>query len=144
MVNANTTTTGNQTQKLQKVNADDLFSISIKPHEDGAHLSKEGLPKNVPMIEFILGKVKEELRKPESHMYTNSKGKYKPVYELINDNKDLRDLLKKLNLHLDHHYEKARLKELHQDNIRSHLHSQNHKQVPEEKKLEAQLKVNQK
>lgn len=144
MVNAKTSTTEKLPQKTPGEDEEDMYTISIRPQEIGLSNSKEGLQKNTPLLDFILNKVKEELRRPESHMYTNSKGKFKQVYELINDNRDLRELAKKLNLHIDHHYEKVKLKELHEENVRSQTKQIPHKQITEEKKLEARMKMNQK
>ena len=135
-------------EKTRKSEIDDEFGESLGISATGRgestrHLN-EGLQKNAPLLEFILKKVKDELEKPESDMYMNSKGKFKQVYELIGDNRDLRELLKKLNFHIDHHYEKARLKELHEENKRSQTKVIPHKQVSEESKVLMRMKINQK
>lgn len=143
MVDAKTSTFIERNGPQKKLGLDETHRFDHIADERTSS-AKEGLPKNQSLLEYLLEKVREELRRPETEMYTNGKGKYKQVYELINDNRELRELLKKLNTHIDHHFEKAKLRELHEENKKLQTNIREHKDAPEAEVLDMRMQMNEK
>lgn len=97
-----------------------------------------------PIINYVLEKVNVEINKPEWQFYRAANGRYKQVYELIGENKNLRELAKKISTHFNHQIEKSRLKDLHEERRRAVQSKYGSKKSTEDEQMAGRIKVNEK
>jgi hypothetical protein len=104
----------------------------------------EGKLGRQPIISYVLSKVHAEVSMPEWHLYRTATGRYKQVYELIGENKTLRELVKKISAHFNHQIEKSRLRDMHEDRQRVVASKYGSKNSTEEEQMATRIKVNEK
>lgn len=93
-------------------------------------------------IEYILAKIRVAISESETELYTVRGRRYKQLFELINDGRKLRDLVKKISLNLSHFVDKSRLADIH-DRASKKTSSAEEKEK-QKQMLDKEIKMNEK